>query len=93
MFTPTHQQVEMWKRGWSCTRLAQLAGVSRHTMQRGMASLGMDLMRRPNPIIEKAISESKRLRSEGHAMRDIADIVGFSRRQIQRWLNPKNTAP
>ncbi len=90
MYTPTKEHLDMWNRGWSCRRIAGIAGVSRVTVCRAMKRLGEDLLHRPQPVIDEAIKESLRLRAEGVVMRDIADIVGYSRRQIQRWLNPKD---
>ena len=40
-------------------------------------------------MIDEIIKECQKLRAEGVVMRDIVDIVGYSERQIQRWLNPK----
>ncbi len=89
MYEPTKEHLDMWSRGWSCMRISEIAGVSRVTVCRAMKRLGEDLLHRPKPVIDEAIRESLRLRTEGVVMRDIADIVGYSRRQIQRWLNPK----
>jgi len=50
--------------------------------------MGFDLCDRPQPIIAKAIDESLSLREEGVSMRKISEDVGYSVRQIQRWLNP-----
>lgn len=88
MYEPTKEHLDMWNRGYSCTRIAKAAGVCRMTVCRAMKRLGIDPMRRPSPVIDEAKKASARLRAEGMVMRDIADIVGYSRRQIQRWLNP-----
>lgn len=88
MYEPTKEHLDMWNRGWSCKRIAEVAGVCKTTVCRAMKRRGLDLARRPKPVIDEAIKESWRLRGEGMAMRDIADVVGYSRRQIQRWLNP-----
>ena len=96
MYEPTKEHLAMWNRGWSCNRIAEKAGVSSDTVCRAMKRNGIDVMSRPNPGVSEAIKESLKLRANGVVMRDIADIVGYSRRQIQRWLNPKadqNTAP
>lgn len=93
MYEPTKEHVEMWSRGWSCKRIAEYAGVCRATVCRAMKRHGFDLKNRPQPVISEVITECHKLRGQGIVMRDIADIVGYSRRQIQRWLNPKHTAP
>ena len=90
MYEPTKEHVEMWNRGWSCNRIAVVAGVCRSTVCRAMKRRGADLMNRPSPVILEVVSECRKLRDSGVAMRDIADIIGYSRRQIQRWLNPKD---
>lgn len=93
MYEPTKEHLDMWNRGWSCKRIAEVAGVCRATVCRAMRRNGADLKARPQPVIDEVIKESLRLRAEGVVMKDIADIVGYSRRQIQRWLNPKTSAP
>lgn len=55
--------------------------------------MGLDLISRPRPLIDEIIAECRKLRSDGIPMEDISEMIGYSRRQIQRWLNPKNTAP
>lgn len=89
MWEPTEEHLSMWNRGWSCTRISEVAGVSKETVCRAMRRRGIDLKLRPTPVIDEAVRASWRLRGEGMAMRDIANIVGYSRRQIQRWLNPR----
>lgn len=89
MWEPAEEHMSMWNRGWSCTRIAEAAGVSKETVCRAMRRRGIDLKCRPTPVVDEAIRESWRLRGEGMVMRDIADVVGYSRRQIQRWLNPR----
>ena len=93
LFMTTQDHIDMWLRGWSCTKIAESAGVSRDTICRAMKRKGFDIHNRPNPGVEETIQECVRLRYQGNCMRDIADIVGYSRRQIQRWMNPKTTAP
>ena len=88
-FEPNQEHIDMWHRVWSCTRLAEIAGVSKDTMFRGMKRIGLDLLGRPRPVIDEIIQECHRLRAEGMGKRDISDIVGYSERHIQRWLNPK----
>jgi len=88
MFQLTQEHIDMWNRGWSCRNIAQVAGVSRTTVCRAMRRMGFDLCDRPQPIIAKAIDESLSLREEGVSMRKISEDVGYSVRQIQRWLNP-----
>lgn len=88
-FQPTPEQIEMWRRGCSCRQIAEGADVSRATLCRAMRKMGLDLIRRPRPMIDDIIKECQKLRAEGVVMRDIVDIVGYSERQIQRWLNPK----
>lgn len=93
MYEPTDEHIAMWRRGWSCNRIAESAGMCRATICRGMKRKGFDLSKRPNPTIEESIKECWRLKAEGVVMNDIAHIVGWSRRQVQRWLNQKNSAP
>lgn len=88
-FEPTQDQIEMWRRGCSCRQIAQGAEVSRATLCRAMRRMGLDLIHRPRPLVDEIIKECQKLRAEGVVMRDIVDIVGYSERQIQRWLNPK----
>lgn len=85
----TQEHIDMWHRGWSCHQIADSAGCHRATVCRAFRRAGLDLLHRPQPVVEEAIRESRRLRAEGVVMRDIADIIGYSRRTIQRWLNPK----
>lgn len=88
MYEPTQDHIDRWNRGWSCRRIAEIAGVSRVTICRALKRQGFDLLDRPQPIITEAIKKSEELRSEGLSMRKISDRVGYSVRQIQRWLNP-----
>lgn len=89
-FEPPPKVIEAWRRGCSCRQLAATAGVSRATLCRAMRRLGLDLVDRPRPQIDEIIRECQRLRSDGVVMRDIVDIIGYSERQIQRWLNQKS---
>lgn len=86
MYQPTPDHIDMWRRGWSCTAISDVAGVSKDTVCRAMTRLGFDLQSRPKPAVDAAIVEIKRLRAEGHSTRDIADIVGWSARQVSRWI-------
>jgi lambda repressor-like predicted transcriptional regulator len=52
-----------------------------------MRRRGFDLSDRPQPIIAQTIDISLNLREDGMSMRKISEEVGYSVRQIQRWLN------
>lgn len=85
-YRPEERYIEMWRRGWSCRSIAEIAGVSRATFSRGMAALGFDLLRRPQPIRERAILTAKEMKAKGMSIQKISKIIGYSERNIQRWL-------
>lgn len=87
MYQPTQEHIDLWKRGWSCIKISKIAGVSKATVCRAMIRLGFDLKARPNPSVEKAIAAAKELRKQGMSMRSVADRIGYSDRQLTRWLN------
>lgn len=86
MYKPTEEYIDMWRRGWSCTSLAELAGVSRSTFTRGMAALGFGLLDRPQPNRDKAIETVRALKAAGMKNHKISELVGYSERNIQRWF-------
>lgn len=86
MYQPTPDHIDMWRRGWSCTAISGVAGVSKDTVCRAMNRLGFDLHSRPKPTVEAARIESKRLKESGESVTRISDVVGYSERQIRRWI-------
>lgn len=86
MYTPTQDHIDRWNRGWSCRGISEVSGVSRETVCRAFRRMGFNLLKRPRPSVDATIVEVKKLRQEGHSTRDIADMVGWSARQVSRWI-------
>jgi transposase len=90
MFQVTQEHIDLWHRGCSCQFIANRAGVHRMTICRAFHKLGFDLLNRPRPNIDEIIIESRRLGAAGFSRNRIAEMTGYSTRQISRWLSSSN---
>lgn len=85
------QMKDLFARGYASREIARKIGINPLTVRKRLREAGVDLggSGRKRQITDEYIDMARKLRNEGFEWAKISDKIGFSERQLQRYIYGK----